>query len=191
MTERSGGTIIFCRILAPPQCPPPHTSPTPQYLFILMGVIIFCRILAPPPPMIHPQTPQYLTILRTERGRHYVYRILAPSMPPPPTTPQYLTILMTERGGAIIFIGFWRPPPPQMPQYLTILMTERGRHYVCRILAPPMPPPPTTPQYLTILMTERGGRHYFLQDFGAPSPDITILNYFDDREGGGGNCNIL
>ena len=83
------GTIIFCRILAPPQCPPPptHTPPTPQYLFILIGVMIFCRILAPPqcPPPPPPQTPQYLTILRTERGRHYVCRILAPPMPPPPS----------------------------------------------------------------------------------------------------------
>ena len=128
MTER-GGTIIFCRILAPPQCPPPHTSPTPQYLFILMGVIIFCRILAPPqcPPPPHPQTPQYLTILRTERGRHYGCRILAPSMPPPPpTTPQYLTILMTERGGTIIFIGFWRPPPPPDATILNNLNDREG-----------------------------------------------------------------
>ena len=38
----------------------------------------FCRILAPPPPNAPPpppQTLQYLTILTTERGRHYVYRI--------------------------------------------------------------------------------------------------------------------
>ena len=104
MTER-GGTVIFCRILAPPQSPPhTHTAPTPQYLFILMGVMIFCMILAPPPP----------------NGS-------------PPTTPQYLTILMTEREGAIIFLQDFgaHPPPPNAPppqtlQYLTILMTGRG-----------------------------------------------------------------
>ena len=120
------GTISFCRILVPPHAmPPQHTPPTPQYVFILMGVIIFCRILALPnaPP---PQTPQYLTILRTERGRHYVCRILAPPMPPPPaTTPQlYLTILMTERskGRHYFLYDFGAPqcPPPQTPQYLTI-----------------------------------------------------------------------
>ena len=77
-------------------------------------------------------------------------------------------------------------PPPQMPQYLTILMTEKGRHYVCRILAPPMPPPSHDATILNYLNDREGGRHYFLQDFGAPSPDITILNYFDDRERGGG-----
>ena len=41
--------------------------------YILMtergGTIIFCRILMPPPP---PSTPQYLTILMTERGCHYL-----------------------------------------------------------------------------------------------------------------------
>ena len=117
-----------------------------------MGVIIFCKIFdAPqcPPPL--PQTPQYLTILRTERGRHYVCRILAPSMPPTPPPSNDATILNylnnREREGApLFFIGFWRPlmppPPPQTPQYLTILITERGRHYVCRILAPPIAPPP-------------------------------------------------
>ena len=89
----------------------------------------FWRPAMPPPP---PQTPQYLTILMTERGRHYLCRILAPPMTPPLPTPQFLTVLMTERGGAIIF---------------------------CRILAPPQcPPPPHAPQYLTILMTGRGGR---------------------------------
>ena len=117
--------------------PPPHTPPTPQYLFILMterAPIIFCRILAHPMPPLSPNA-TILTILITEKGRHYVCRILAPPMPPPPlTTPQYLTILMTERGSAIIF---------------------------CRILAPP----PLMP----------------------PSPDVTILNYLNDRERGRGH----
>ena len=144
-----------------------------------------------PPP---PQTPQYLTILRAERGHHYVCRILAPPMPPP-TTPQYLTILMTERRGAIIFLqDFGAPPPnaplppPQTSQYLTILMTERGRHYVCGILAPPMPPPSSHDATILNYLNDREkGRHYFLQDFGAPpanallpppqtSQYLTILN---------------
>ena len=47
--------------------------------------------MPPPPP-----TPQYLTILMTERGRHYLMQDFAP---PLPQTPQYLTILMTVRGG--------------------------------------------------------------------------------------------
>ena len=95
-TER-GGTIIFCRILAPPQCPP-HTPPTPQYLFILMGIFIFCRILAPPN---------------------------AP--PPPSTTPQYLTIIITERGGAIIFYRILSPPPPPPSPNATILNNLNDR----------------------------------------------------------------
>ena len=167
-----------------------------------MGTIIFCRILAPPNAPPPPQTLQYLTILRTEKGkgRHYVCRILAPSMPPSHDATILNYLNDRERAGApIFFIGFWRPQcpssSPQTPQYLTILMTERGRHYVCRILAPPMPPP-TTPRYLTILMTERGAAIIFLQDFDAPppmppsSPDVTILNYLDDRERGGGGVPI-
>ena len=199
MTER-GGAIIFCRILAPPnvppppspdvtilnnlndrergrhyflshfgvpQCPPPPLSTTPQYLTILMtvrgGAIIFCRILAPPnaPPSSD------VTILNNlndrERGRHYILSHFgAPQCPPPlSTTPQYLTILMTVRRGAIIF---------------------------CRILAPPNAPPPSpqTSQYLTILMTEKGGRIIFCRILvnpnAPPSPDVTILNYLNDRE---------
>ena len=48
------------------------------------GAIILCRILAPPPP----------------------------NAPSPSPTPQYLTILMTERGAPLSFVRFWRPPPP-------------------------------------------------------------------------------
>ena len=79
----------FCRILAPPNAPPPLT---PKYLTILMtergGAIVFSRILAPP------------------------------NDPPPPQTPQYLTILQTERGRALPLVGFW-PPPPAPPRYAT------------------------------------------------------------------------
>ena len=69
------------------------------------------------PPNAPPQTPQYLTILLTERGAGITFcRILAP--PPPSPTPQYLTILMTERGGGIIFCRILAPPSPDA----TILM---------------------------------------------------------------------
>ena len=58
MTER-GVTIIFCRILAPPQCPPTtYTPPTPQYVLILMA---------------------------EERGRHYL--LVGFWRPPPPQCP--------------------------------------------------------------------------------------------------------
>ena len=111
-----------------------------------MGVIIFGRIfgapLCPPPP---PQTPQYLTILRTERGRHYVCRILAPPMPPPPTTPQYLTILMTERGGAINFY---------------------------RILAPPNAPPPSPNATILNNLNDIEGAPLCLSDFSATNPHL-------------------
>ena len=125
---KSGGAFIFCRILAPPQCPPP--LPRHHNINYLndreRGAIIFIAFWRPPhaPP---PQTPQYLTILMTERGRHYVCRILAPPMPPPPpTTPQYLTILMTEREGAIIFCRILAPPPQTSQYYFDD--RERGGH---------------------------------------------------------------
>ena len=113
MTERErGGAIIFCRILALPQCPPPQT---PQYLTILMTergaplfFLGFSRSQCPTAP-----TPQYLTILMTEKGGTIIFcRILVP--PPPLQTPQYLTILMTERGRHYFYV-FWRPqcPPPR------------------------------------------------------------------------------
>ena len=149
MTEREGAPLVFVGFWRPP--PPPPQCP-------------------PPSP---PQTPQYLTILMTERGRHYVCRILEPPMPPPqpPTTPQYLTtcILMTEGGGAIIFCRILAPPnaPPPSPDatILNNLNDREGAPLCCRILEPRiMPPPPTTPQYLTtcILVTERGGAIIFL-----------------------------
>ena len=67
----------------------PHPPPTtPQYLTILMteregAPLFFIQFWRPPPPHAPtPQTPQYLTILMTDRVRHYVCRILAPTMPP-------------------------------------------------------------------------------------------------------------
>ena len=89
----------------------------------------FWRPQCPPGP---PMTPQYLTILMTERRGAIIFcRILAPLNAPPPdaTTLNYLN--HRGGGGAILtFVGFWRPGPhplPQTPQYLlTILMTERG-----------------------------------------------------------------
>ena len=107
----------FCRILAPPNAPPPLT---PKYLTILMteigGAIVFCRILAPPN-----------------------------DPPPPRQTPQYLTILQTEKGRALPLVGFWRPPMPPSPD-ATILnyLTDREGAGITfsRILAPPNAPLP-------------------------------------------------
>ena len=56
-----------------------------------------------------------------------------PNAPPPPLTPQYLTILMTERWRALSFVGFWRPPmpPPHDATILNYLNDrEKGRHYL-------------------------------------------------------------
>ena len=72
MTER-GGAIIYCRILAPLNAP--FTLRHNNYNYLNNkegGAIIFLGIWRPP------------------------------NAPPPTQTPQYLTILMTEREGAII-----------------------------------------------------------------------------------------
>ena len=86
MTER-GGAIIFCRILAPRNAPPPLM---PQYLIILMtergDAIIFCKILAPamPPPSPDATILNYLN--DRERGRHiFLYEFS--DHPPPPQCP--------------------------------------------------------------------------------------------------------
>ena len=118
----------FCRILAPPNAPPPPAKILNYLNDRERGAIVICRILAPPndPP---PQTPQYLlvTILQTERGRALpLVGFWRPPMPPPPPTPPYLTILLTERGAPLSYAGLCPPPLPQTPQYLTILMTVRG-----------------------------------------------------------------
>ena len=151
------------------------------------GAIIFCRILTtamPPPPL--PQTPQYLTILMTERGRHYLCRILTLPIHPLPLAPQYCSILMTERGGAIIFCRILAPPiappPPQTPQYLTILMT--------RISAPLMTPPPPRPQNLTILMTERGDAIIFCRILAPPIPPPQTSHYLTILMTGRGGLSV-
>ena len=106
------------------------------------GAIIFCRILAP--PSISPDA-TILIYLNDREGAplSFVEFERLPNAPPPHSPDTTILIYLNCREGApLSFVGFWRPPPlPQTPQYLTILMTERGRHYVCRILAPPMPPP--------------------------------------------------
>ena len=158
-----------------------------------------------PPPPPPPQTPPYLTILMTERGRHYVCSILASPMPPPsPTTPQYLTtcILMKERGGAIIFCRILEvpqpPPPPQCSPSpdATILnnLNDREGALLClQDFSATNAPPPTTPRYLTILMTGRGAPLYFVGFWSPPPPPqkSQYFNYLDDRERGGANCDIL
>ena len=104
---------------------------------------------------------------------------------------------MTKRRGAIIRIL----APPNAPLHDSKILyylndRDEGRYYFCRILAnPPMPLPPLlTPQYLTILLTERGGGGgggralpfvgFWRPPRCPPSPDATILNYLNDREGG-------
>ena len=111
MTETTGA-IIFCRILAPPQCPPP---PSPDASIL-----------------------NYLD--NRERRRHYPCRILVPQCPPPPT-PQYLTIFMIERGGALIFCRILAPsnaphPSPDATILNYLHDREGGAIIFCRILAP-------------------------------------------------------
>ena len=96
------------------------------------GAIIFYTILAPPnaPP---PQTPQYLTNLMTERGRHYICLILAPAMPPSLDATILNYPIDREMGAPLSFVGIWRPPMPPPPD-ATILnyLTDRegGGHYL-------------------------------------------------------------
>ena len=69
--------------------------------------LFFFRILAPPPPP--PPTPQYLTILMTERGGAIIFcRILAPPMPPPLFPDATIPSNLNDREGsaAVIFVGF-------------------------------------------------------------------------------------
>ena len=111
---------------------------------------------------------------------------------PPPLTPQYLTILMTERGDAIIFCRILAPPPPPPmtsppPPDCTILnyLTDRkgGARGItfCRILAPPNAPPPSTPQYFNYLNNREGGDAIIFCWILAspPSPDATILKVIE------------
>ena len=115
----------------------------------------------------------------TERGGTIIFcRILAPPMQCPPTLPRrHNTYLSYDREGApLSLVGFWRPPMPPSPD-VTILNylndREKGLHYVCKISALPMPPPPSNDaQYLTILMTERGGLIIFCRILAPPPPPI-------------------
>ena len=118
MTDR-GSTIIFCRILAPPQCPPHSPDATILiYLNDREGVpLSFVGFWPPPPNAPPPQTPQYLTILMTERGRHYVCRSLAPPMPLPPSHDATILNYLNdrERGSHYFLYDFGAlnaPPPP-------------------------------------------------------------------------------
>ena len=115
----------FYRILAPPNAPP---SPDAKILNYLndreigapLSFVGFWR-----PPMTPPQTPQYLTILQTERGGGHTFsRILAPPQCPPSPDATILNYLNDRERGAILCRTL--PPLPQTPQYLTILMTVRG-----------------------------------------------------------------
>ena len=104
------------------------------------AIIILLDFIAPNAP--HDSKMLYYFNDRDGRS-YYFGGILAPPQCPPPLTPQYLTILMTERGRALPLVGFWGLPMPMMSQYLTILMTERkGAIIFCRILAPLNAPPP-------------------------------------------------
>ena len=62
-----------------------------------------------------------------------------PSMPPSPDATIIITILITERGRHYLFWDFGAPPPPNAPPYpdATILNDlndrERERHYSVRV----------------------------------------------------------
>ena len=161
----------------------------------MRDAINFVGFWRSPPPMPPSPDATILNYLNdSERGRH---SLLLDFGAPPPHTPQYLTILMTERGGGapLSFVRFWRlpmtPPPPPDDTILNYLnVRERGGAPLsfCRILTPPMPPTPTIPKYFTILMTEMRDSYFcrILAPPNAPppSPDAKILSYLNDRERG-------
>ena len=107
MTER-GAPLSFCRILAPPNAPPPTIQ---KYFTMLMtemrdaiNFVGFWR-----PPLL---TPQYLTILMTVRGGATIFCRILP--PPPPPDATILNYLNDREGGAIIICMILAPPnePP-------------------------------------------------------------------------------
>ena len=90
-----------------------------------------CKILVPPMPPSHDATVlNYLNDRARERAPLYFVGFWRP----PPQTPQYLTILVTERDGApLSFVGFWRPPmpPSKNAKILNYLIDrEKGRYYL-------------------------------------------------------------
>ena len=98
---------------------------------------------------------------------------------------QYTTLLFIS----IIFL-------PTLLNYLND--RERGRHYHFVGFQRPQCPLHTIPKYFTILMTEMRDATIFVGFWRPPpppmppSPDSTILNYLNDREGAGITfCRIL
>ena len=95
MTERGGVLLSFCRILAPHNALL-HDSKILYYLNDRdEGRYYFCRILAPPSPDV--TILNYLNDGEMGAPISFVGFWRTP-ITPPPQTPQYLTILMTERG---------------------------------------------------------------------------------------------
>ena len=158
MTAKRGAIICVGLWRLPPPSPSPDATILNYPNDREMGApLSFVRIWRPPP-----QTPQYLTILPTERGAGITFcKILAPTItpPPPPSTDatilNYLNDREGGRGAPLSFIGFWGPPPSLDATILNYLNDrERGAplSFVGFWRSPPPPNAPTqTPQYLTIL----------------------------------------
>ena len=79
--------------------------------------------------------------------------------------------------------------PPHDPKIL-YYFNERaeGRYYFCRILAPPPNAPPPSPEATMLnYLNDREGRGAegitFCRILVPPPPDAAILNYLNDREG--------
>ena len=92
MTDRGGRHYLLYDFGAPPlNAPPPPDATILNYLTDREGeggeALPFVKFWRPPIP---PPTPQYLTILMTERGWDAIIfcRILAPPPPPPPPFPR-------------------------------------------------------------------------------------------------------
>ena len=164
MTERGGAIISFCRILAPPNDPPP---PIPKYFTILMT-----------------EMRDAINFVGFWRSRH------PPSNAPSPDATILNYLNDSEGGGApLSFVRFWRPPPLPDATILNYLNDREwgggggGAIIICRILASPNDPPPQMTQYLTILMTERGGPP-LCRILTPPPYESKILYYLNDRDEG-------